>query len=106
MKVFQKVFTLFLAAALLLPPAAKLGHLFAHENHELVCNNFSDFHFHKQNLDCDIFDWQSLPSLSFELYNYSFSNPSQTMEKVEVFYSFLKGHPVSTIGLRGPPVNS
>lgn len=104
MKILQKVAIIFLAVGLLFPSATKIGHIFAHENHQLVCSNYSDLHLHQETFDCHVCDWRSIPLLSFELFNFHFYESSPNNEKIEIFYSFLKGHPVSTVGLRGPPV--
>lgn len=101
----SKLFALLLTVALLLPFTTEALHLLAHNNH-IHCTETGTTHFHQQDLECELFDFQL--STVFQLFTFD-SEERQALNfktifpSVEEFYSsFFFVIPK----LRGPPLST
>ncbi|GGD92952.1 hypothetical protein [Planktosalinus lacus] len=100
-----KVTALLLTIALLLPFTTEALHLIAHNNH-IHCTETGTTHFHQQELECDLFDFQL--STVFHLFIFE-SEEQQSLNFKSIFPSIEDYYFNSffiTPHLRGPPVNA
>lgn len=93
-----------MSAGVLLPSAASLSHIFAHQE-QLVCSDFSDSHYHTQRLDCELCNLHTTPFLTFEIFNFDLFQPLVVNRKFENPYFFLSDFQKLSFELRGPPIS-
>lgn len=94
-----------MSVALLLPSVLNISHIYAHDE-IVVCDNFSDTHLHKKNIDCELCKLQSTPFLSFEIQNFNLFQPLEINKKFFNSYLFLSDYQKLSFELRGPPVSA
>lgn len=94
-----------MSAALLLPSVISISHMFAHDE-ILVCDNYSDTHLHKKNIDCELCELHSTPFLSFDIENFNLLQPLVVNKKFLNSYLFLSDYQKLSFELRGPPVSA
>lgn len=103
MRSLQKYGLIFLAFLLIFPVTVKSAHVFLEHEH-IYCEHYSDSHFHKKNLDCELFKFQQLPFPSFETSNFQINIPETGKLQPISSYAFLNEHQQLAFALRGPPI--
>lgn len=98
----KKYLLIFFAVALLFPSAVNLSHIFTHQEHE-ACFDFTETHFHKKTLDCELCDLRTNKVLAFEPENYQIHIPYIPTLGSSDFYQFLSDFQKLPFVLRGPP---
>ncbi|QED37097.1 hypothetical protein FK178_04950 [Antarcticibacterium arcticum] len=102
MEIVKEYTLIFFAVALLFPSAVSLSHMFAHQEHE-ACFDFTETHYHKKTLDCELCDLRSNQLLAFKVENYQFYIPYIPKLRSTDFYQFLSDFQKLPFALRGPP---
>lgn len=86
-----------------MPSVISFSHIFLGHSHE-VCVNYSEKHFHKKSLDCDLHKFHKNPALHINFSKYE----SLTIQKQEThsfnYYQFLSDFQKLSFELRGPPL--
>lgn len=95
---------IFMAISLLLPSAASLTHIFAHQE-QVTCSDINDSHYHSERLDCELCKLHTTPFLTFEISNYTLYQPPVENRKFDNPYFFLSDYQKLPFALRGPPVS-
>lgn len=104
MESVKKYSLIFFAVALLFPNLVGLSHIFAHQDHE-ACFDFTQTHYHKKSLDCELSDLRNNQLMAFEALNYQFYFPFIPILKSTDFYQLLSDYQKLAFELRGPPAN-
>lgn len=102
MKEIQKYGLIFLSALLIFPAIINLAHVFSGHDHH-YCNHYSDSHFHKENIDCELFKFQQSPVAHFEIFSFTIFNPEIKTSGFTSLYWFLSEYQKLSFSLRGPP---
>ncbi|WP_424493567.1 hypothetical protein [Salinimicrobium sp. GXAS 041] len=102
MKFITKYGLIFLISLLLFPAAVKLAHVFANHEHA-YCNHYSESHFHKKTLDCELFKFQQAAFSLGAIFTYKLYEPEYGNTKPVSAYFFLSDHQKLPFSLRGPP---
>lgn len=99
---FKLVATILLAAVLL-PSAIKLEHVFENHKHE-VCLDISTQHFHEIDLECEFYKFK-LNTDYHTLFNYEETiTEALYLQSISTFYFYLNNHQQLPFSLRGPPI--
>ncbi|MDX1542478.1 MAG: hypothetical protein R3214_00920 [Christiangramia sp.] len=102
MKELKNIFFVFTAILILLPSAVSFSHVFTEHSHR-ICDNYSEYHYHKESIDCDLHKFHKNPALQIDLPE--FSLVSEILEERSIFeyYKFLNDFEPLSFDLRGPP---
>ncbi|TBW29072.1 hypothetical protein [Gramella sp. KN1008] len=103
MKDLKNIFLVFTAVLILLPSAVSFSHIFQEHSHK-ICDNYSEFHYHKESLDCDLHKFHKNPALNIDLPKYSFHHESLKERNVFEYYRFLNDYDPLGFDQRGPPL--
>ena len=85
-----------------MPAAVSFAHIFSNHTHE-VCVNYADEHFHKDNLECELYKFHQNPAVTLSFIN--FKTLPEGLPAVTIFnyYEFLSEYQKLPFELRGPP---
>ncbi len=102
MEVLKRYILILCSIALLFPSIFSLAHISEHQD-EQVCANFSDTHFHKKSLECELCDFRLTNLNTFTPVTFTAFIPQ--MAGVQFFdtYQFLSDYQKLSFELRGPP---
>lgn len=92
-------------ALLLLPDGIRIAHVLADHEH-FVCENYTENHFHKVDVDCELCAFQKA---SFPLVNLFEDEPyiaQWEQSKTKSTYYYLEEYQALPFALRGPPITS
>ncbi|NJY62503.1 hypothetical protein HC174_06990 [Salinimicrobium sp. CDJ15-81-2] len=102
MKLWQKMFLIAFAGLIIFPSAVELAHVFSGHKHDF-CNHYAESHFHENNIDCELFDFQK-NSFSFPpLYSWSPRVPEASLYPIRREYISVSTFPKLHFSLRAPP---
>ena len=85
-----------------MPSIVNFTHIFLGHDHE-VCVNYSEKHFHKKSLDCDLHKFHKNPALHFDLPDCEGFIAQKTSTHNFNYYQFLSDFQKLSFELRGPP---
>lgn len=102
LKELKNIFLVFTAVLILLPSGVSFSHIFLEHNHKL-CDNYSEYHFHKESIDCDLHKFHKNPALNLELPEYTIISEDSEERDVFEYYQFLNDFEPLAFDLRGPP---
>ena len=105
MKALTKTGLILFALLLIFPSAVKLAHFFANHEHT-YCNHYSDSHFHQENPDCDLFEFQQTSFLGCDFQRFEPFQPEVVTLHTDLFYEFVSDYQKLPYELRGPPALS
>lgn len=105
MKPVSRICVLFFMALLLLPDGIRIAHVLADHEH-FVCENYSENHFHKVDLDCELCDFQKASFPLVKLFEGEPYIAQKEHSKVKSTYYFLEQYQALSFALRGPPTIS
>ncbi|TBM99771.1 hypothetical protein EYD45_15250 [Hyunsoonleella flava] len=98
-----RIFSIILAAALLVPAALKFAHVFEHHKH-IVCKGDNSTHIHQVDLECEFYKFQLNHHFLLPIENDSWLDGSYQYRVSSLTYKFLYNHRQLSFSLRGPPV--
>ena len=99
----KNILLIFASVLILMPATISFSHIFLGHGHEL-CDRYSESHYHKKNLDCDLHKFNQHPV--FYLTNTDFSIFEVAIEEPQIYnyYASLNDFQALPFGLRAPPV--
>ncbi len=98
-----KILTFLLVLTLLVPAAAKLGHVFEHHKHE-VCKGGDTTHIHKVDLDCDFQKFNLNTNFLFTSNYIQLVKLTSKNSIPSLTYEVPTNHQQLPLFLRGPPI--
>ena len=101
-KIINKLVLVVFTGLILFPSALDVAHLFSGHQH-IYCDEYADAHFHQNDLDCELFDFQKSPFPTLSLFSHTFFNPEISSALKTREYLFLDQHDELSFSLRGPP---
>ena len=106
MKSVLRIYLFFFMALLLSPDGIRIAHVLMDHEH-FVCENYTEKHFHKDVLDCELCDFQQN---NFPQVNLFFTEEISIIQKeglkIGGSYRFLEDYQSLPFALRGPPIVS
>ena len=103
MEALHKIGILLFVGLLSFPSTVDFLHVVSGHQHD-YCNHYSESHFHENNLDCDIFEFQQRAFSSPEIHSYTFFVPKVNTSVQTEAYQFLSTYQQLPFSLRGPPL--
>lgn len=98
----RNIFLIFSAALILLPQGVDFVHIFKDHGHKL-CDNYAEFHYHNDSLDCELHKFQKHSSYYFQFSEYELNLPALGSQEDETSYTFLNEFTHLSFNLRAPP---
>lgn len=103
MKILKNIFFIFTALVLLFPPVISFIHIFEGHDHS-PCIHYADSHYHKKNINCELYKFHSNPALELDIASYELFVPQYHEQTYSELYSFLNDLKPLQTSLRAPPV--
>ncbi|MCG9972506.1 hypothetical protein [Christiangramia crocea] len=102
MKELKDIFFVFTAILILLPSAVSFSHIFLDHSHKL-CENYSEYHYHKKSIDCELHTFHKNPALQITFPEYNIVSEVTKERGIFEYYQFLNDFEPLAFDLRGPP---
>ncbi|AVR46443.1 hypothetical protein C7S20_14870 [Christiangramia fulva] len=102
MKILKHIFFVFTALILLFPPVVNFIHIFEGHDHK-PCIHYADSHYHKKNINCELYKFHSNPALELDFINFEPFLATAQEKVYSTFYFFLNDLKLQQASLRAPP---
>ncbi|MCM4157425.1 hypothetical protein [Gramella sp. AN32] len=99
----KKIGLIISALVILFPPVVEFFHIFLKHDHK-ICDQYAEVHFHKKNVDCQLYKFHKNPILDFEIFNYELVEFADEIQQPTSYYQFLNNYEPLAFDTRGPPL--